>query len=109
MIKIFLESDKFSHIAGVTLHATNSLARNQLLMMIDSCLIYAKSCQVCNRQKKSHKKPKVHHVSYHAGLPMERVHIDILGVLVEIPRGNQYVFVVVDQFSKWVECYALSD
>ena len=40
---------------------------------------------------------------------MERVHIDILGPLVETPRGNQYVFVVVDQFSKWVECYALSD
>ena len=27
MIKIFLESDEFSHIAGVTLHATNILAR----------------------------------------------------------------------------------
>ena len=27
MIKIFLESDKFSHKAGVTKHATNSLAR----------------------------------------------------------------------------------
>ena len=27
MIKIFLESDKFSHIAGVTLHTTNVLAR----------------------------------------------------------------------------------
>ena len=27
MIKIFLESDKCSHIAGVTLHATNILAR----------------------------------------------------------------------------------
>ena len=30
MIKIFLESDKFSHIAGVTLHATNILARKSL-------------------------------------------------------------------------------
>ena len=77
--------------------------------MIESCHIYVKSCQVCNRQKKPHKKPKAHHVSYHAGSPMERVHIDILGPLVETPRGNQYVFVVVDQFSKWVECYALSD
>ena len=26
-----------------------------------------------------------------------------------VTRGNQYVLVVVDQFSKWVECYALSD
>ena len=27
MIKIFIESDKLSHKAGVTKHATNSLAR----------------------------------------------------------------------------------
>ena len=27
MIKIFLESDKFSHKAGVTKHATNTMAR----------------------------------------------------------------------------------
>ena len=25
MVKIFIESDKFSHIAGVTLHATNTI------------------------------------------------------------------------------------
>ena len=37
------------------------------------------------------------------------IHIDILGHLIETPRGNQYLLVVVDQFSKWVECYALSD
>ena len=77
--------------------------------MIDSCLIYVKNCQVFNRQKKPHKKSKAHYVSYHAGSPIDRVHIYILGPLVETPRGNQYVFVIVDQFSKWVECYALSD
>ena len=64
---------------------------------------------MCNRQKNPHKKPKAHHVSYHAESPMERIHIDILEPLVETPRGNQYVFVVVDQLSKWVEWYALSD
>ena len=30
MNKIFLKSDKFSHIAGVTIHATNRLARKSL-------------------------------------------------------------------------------
>ena len=35
MIKIFPESDKFSHKAGVTKHATNSLARKSLF---NSCL-----------------------------------------------------------------------
>ena len=46
--------------------------------ILDNCLIYVKSCQVCNRQKKPHKKPKAHYVIYHAVSPMERVHIDIL-------------------------------
>ena len=36
MIKIFLESDKFSHIAGVTLHETNILACKSHLHYIDS-------------------------------------------------------------------------
>ena len=77
--------------------------------MQESCLVYVKSCAVCNRQKKPHRKPKAHQVCYHSGSPLERIHIDILGPLVETPRGNQYVLVVVDQFTKWVECYALPD
>ena len=64
---------------------------------------------MCNRQKKPQKKPKAHQVQYHAGSPLERIHIDILGPLIETPRGNQYVLVVVDQFTKWVECYALAN
>ena len=64
--------------------------------MLDSCLVYVRSCSVCNRQKKLQKKPKAHQVQYHAGLSLERIHIDILGPLIETPRGNQYVLVVVD-------------
>ena len=76
--------------------------------MLDSCVVYVRSCSVCNRQKKPQKKPNAHQVQYHAG-SLERIHIDILGPLIETPRGNQYVLVVVDQFTKWVECYALAD
>ena len=77
--------------------------------MLDSCLVYVRSCSVCNHQKKLQKKPKAHQVQYHAGSPLEKMHIDILWPLIETPRENQYVLVVVDQFSKWVEWYALSD
>ena len=38
---------------------------------------------------------------------MERVHVDILGPFVPSLRGNQYVLVLVDQFTKWIECYPL--
>ena len=77
--------------------------------MLDSCLVYVMSCSVCNRQHKPQKKPKAHQVHYHARLPLERIHIDILEPLIETPRGDQYVLVVVDPFTKWVECHALSD
>ena len=38
---------------------------------------------------------------------MERVHLDILGPFPETSRGNKYVLVVMDQFTKSVEAYAL--
>ena len=68
-----------------------------------------RDCSVCNRQKKPQKKSKVHQVRNHTGSPLEQIHIDILGTLIETSRENQYVLVVVDQFFKWVECYDLSD
>ena len=39
--------------------------------------------------------------------PMERVHIDFLGPLPKTPRGNENIFIMVDQFTKWVECIPL--
>ena len=62
----------------------------------ETCELYVKCCMVCNQQKKPRVKPKAHQVSYHAGSPMERLHIDILGPLVES------VLVIIDQFTKWV-------
>ena len=65
--------------------------------MLDSCLVYVRSCSVRNRQKEPQKKPKRDQVQYHAESPIERIHIDILGPLIETPRRNQYV--LVDQGS----------
>ena len=38
---------------------------------------------------------------------MERVHLDFLGPFPRTARGNEYVLVMVDQFTKWVECIPL--
>ena len=72
--------------------------------MLDSCW----RCTACNRQNTLQTKSKAHQVRYHAGSPLKRIHKYILWSLIETPRANQYVLVVVDQFSKWVECYILS-
>ena len=70
-------------------------------------LQYVKSCATCNRQKNGAPKARASQRSYHVGSPMERVHIDVLGPITETPRGNRFVLVMVDQFTKWVECCAM--
>ncbi|MEX1347567.1 MAG: RNase H-like domain-containing protein, partial [Desulfobacterales bacterium] len=68
---------------------------------------YIIGCETCNRNKKQNRNYKGEMIQYHAGIPMERVHLDILGPLPKTPRGNEYILVCVDQFSKWVECVAI--
>ncbi len=38
---------------------------------------------------------------------MERVHLDFLGPLPKTAKGCEYILMMVDQFTKWVECVAL--
>ena len=41
------------------------------------------------------------------GMPMERMALDILGPLPETIRGNRFVVVIMDYFTKWAEAFAL--
>ena len=38
---------------------------------------------------------------------MERVALDVMGPLPRTKRGNKYILVIGDYFSKWIEAYAL--
>ena len=40
---------------------------------------------------------------------MDRIHIDIMGPLTKTPNDNTCVFMVIDQFTKWIECYPLPE
>ena len=58
--------------------------------------------------KKQTRKAREPSSNYHAGAPMGRVHVDILGPFnPPSTSGNRYVLVIVDQFTKWVECFPL--
>ena len=69
--------------------------------------VYVKSCPTCNQYKKANVKAKAGLGSYHAGCPGDRVHVDILGPFTPSRQGNRYVVMIVDQFTKWLECYPL--
>ena len=44
-----------------------------------------------------------------SGYPMERIAVDILGELPVTERGNKYVLVVSDYFTKWTVSYPMSN
>ena len=70
---------------------------------------YVTTCATCTTNKKAHRKAKAPLGSYHAGAPMQRLHIDIMGPFFPSERGNKYILMIIDQFTKWVECHAIPD
>ena len=91
-------------IAKTVAHIKKSFIRYRLSRNIE---IFVKSCSICNKNKRATVKPKAPLGQYHVGLPLERVHIDILGSFTPSTRDNQYVLMIVDQFTKWLECFLL--
>jgi transposase InsO family protein len=69
-------------------------------------------CQRCNKcaQGKPGSGPgRAKLKSMVAGIPLERVAMDFLGPLPMTDKGNQYILVLSDYFTKWTESYALPD
>ena len=64
---------------------------------------FVKRCPACNIHKHSNHLNRSPRVIYQAGQPMQKVHLDFLGPLPKTENGNQYILVITDNFSKWVE------
>ena len=77
--------------------------------MNKDCKLYVLSCKECNRQKKASVKPRGELGMFHAGAPVERLHIDILGPFPQSVTGNRYILMLVCQFTKWLEAYPLPE
>lgn len=75
--------------------------------MAMDCKLYVKSCGICNKNKRAKDHARAKLGQYHAGIPVERVHMDILGPLPLTDQKNKYILMVIDQFTKWLECYPI--
>jgi hypothetical protein len=69
--------------------------------------LYVATCGTCKTSKKPTRTPRRGLGDYQAGSRLERVHLDILGPFVESKKGNKYVLMITDQFTKWVSCLPL--
>ena len=65
-------------------------------------------CKECGACKPKHGKraPLKQEV---AGMPMERIALDIMGPLPRSNSGNSYILVIGDYFTKWNQAHALPD
>ena len=77
--------------------------------MASEVQLWIAECETCNRRKSPvspHKSPMK---SIEVGHPMELWAMDILGPLPLTARGNQYILVMSDHFTKWVEAVPLAN
>ena len=66
------------------------------------------SCLTCQRYKQSGRK-RGESCTSNSVLSFERVAMDIVGPLPQSDRGNLYILVICDYFTKFVEAFALPD
>ena len=71
--------------------------------------LWVAECDVCNQRKPSsayHRSPME---NIRVSQPMELWAVDILGPLPITAQGHQYVLVMSDHFTKWVEVVPMAD
>lgn len=71
--------------------------------------LWVLGCHVCSLVKKPPTNPKAPLGSMPVGAPLDRLATDVLGPLPKTPRGNKYILLVTDYFSKWMEIFAVPD
>ena len=89
--------------------AEKLLQRFYWFQVRDSVKLWVAQCEICQCTKNPTKKAKAPLGKMTAGAPLDRLCTDILGPLPLTPRGNKYVLVVTDSFTKWTEIFAVPD
>lgn len=70
---------------------------------------WLRNCTVCGSKKGPSKKSRAPLKLYSVGVPMERLAIDVTGPLPRSNKGNKYIVVISDYFTKWTQAFAIKD
>ena len=70
---------------------------------------WIKQCNECQRRNQPQRALPAPLETIQATYPFEKISWDIMGPLPSTPRGHQYMLLVTDLFTKWVEAFPLVD
>ncbi len=76
--------------------------------MLSDVVLYVKTCNKCQQQRKRVKLAPSLPVTIPHG-PWQHVGVDITGPFPVTSRGNQYILVIMDHFTRWAEAFAIAD
>ena len=91
------------HFAVMKTHEKLRMSRYYWLEMRKSVEKWINSCEICQWTKPEIRKEVAPLGKCMAGEPMERIAIDVMGPLPETERGNKFIVVIGDYFTKWTE------
>ncbi|MCG7866651.1 MAG: DDE-type integrase/transposase/recombinase [Candidatus Thiodiazotropha taylori] len=75
----------------------------------DDVARYCNSCDKCTARKTPSHPSRAPLQRFQVGEPMEKIALDVLGPLPVSQAGNRYTLVLMDCFTKWTECYAMTN
>ena len=70
---------------------------------------FVQQCPVCQKLKEHHTEIKTHPFTTASYMPMDVLNIDTIGPVAKDAQGNEYIIVVIDCFTRWVELYGVPD
>lgn len=70
---------------------------------------YIRCCTTCEARKNPSRAAREKLGQYLVGEPLERVAIDILGPLPRTEKGNKYIVIISDYFTRWIEAYPVKN
>ena len=67
------------------------------------------SCEVCQQAKHSAEAPTSNRQRLYAGRLWQKLAIDLVGRLLQTARGNVWILVLTDHFTRWSDAIAIPD
>ena len=68
-----------------------------------------RSCEVCQTAKHGGAKAAQGKQRLYAGRPWQKVAVDLVGPMPETTKGNSWILVLVDHFTRWQDALAIPD